>query len=82
MAGRIVRGLGVKLPRRRDPTHQLEYEGWVHVMDNGLVVAPLVLRPPTQAQLDRLFALALAHPSMRERLMDALRLQREVADAS
>jgi hypothetical protein len=82
MAERIVRELGVRLPRRRDPAHQLEHEGWIHVMDSGLVVAPLVLRPPTQAQLDRLFSLALAHLSMRERLMDALRLQREVADAS
>ena len=75
----IVRRMG--LPTDRDAEKVLEEAGWVHVSDNGMVQSFLnvtVLFPEyTQAQLDMLFDLALAHPSMRKELMEELELARE-----
>jgi hypothetical protein len=75
----IVRDAG--LPTGRDAEKVLEEAGWVHISDNGMVQSFLgasVLFPDfTQAQLDTMFDLARAHPSMRGELLDELEGARE-----
>jgi hypothetical protein len=78
-ADAIVRNVG--LPTDRDAEKVLEEAGWVHVSDNGMVhsfLGATVLFPDfTQAQLDVMFDLACAHPSMRKELLEELDGARE-----
>ena len=69
------------MPTGRDAEKVLEEAGWVHISDNGMVQSFLgasVLFPDfTQAQLDTMFDLARAHPSMLGELLDELEGARE-----
>jgi hypothetical protein len=57
------------LAPKGDAMTHLEDLGWMHVFDNGGVMGT---SPLTQAQMDTLFDLACAHPTMRRWLMIAL----------
>jgi sugar lactone lactonase YvrE len=70
LASRIVREL--QLPNTFSNMCLLEDSGWVHVMDDGTVHRSLLHGELTQAQLDALFDIASAHPSMRSNLMLAI----------
>jgi hypothetical protein len=57
---------------------RLDRANWLRIWDNGQCFTdPAGLLRRTQAQLDVMFDLAQRHPSMRERLMSALRARRE-----
>lgn len=55
----------------------LERLAWLHITDLGQVLS--LGQPFTQPQLDYLFDLAQAHPSMRQRIMEALEKNRREA---
>jgi hypothetical protein len=78
----IIREL--KLHSGRDAETVLEEAGWLHIQDNGLLFSWTgYVRSSgdfTQSQLDAIFDLASAHPSMRERLMAALEEQRRISE--
>jgi hypothetical protein len=80
MARRLLRDMGVVLPEeyQDEPAGYLSDRlGWERIWDNGLALG----RPVgdlTQAQLDKMFDLAVRHPSMGERLMDMLRARRRL----
>lgn len=71
-AAAILRELEVQRPG--DPGTYLEDRGWIHVFDYGAVMS--ASGRLTQAQMDVLFDLAQAHPSMRHMLMQVLEIER------
>lgn len=73
VAARIIAEL--MIPRGRHGT-ALENHGWVHIDDNGSVLDDED-DVYTQPQLDYMFDLACAHPSMRGHLMAALERQQQ-----
>ena len=79
-ARRIARERGLAIGNA-DPADWLERHGWCHVMDDGTVLTHDVADRLTQAQLNRIWDLARAHPSMRDRLLAALAWQRHLSEA-
>jgi hypothetical protein len=61
-----------------DAMAHLEDLGWIHVFDSGSVMGT---SPLTQAQMDMLFDLACAHPTMRRWLMIGLEIATSEEDA-
>ena len=78
VAERIIAEL--MIPRGRYGT-ALENHGWVHIDDDGTVLDDDG-DVYTQSQLNCMFDLACAHPSMRSNLMAALERQRQRSAAS
>jgi hypothetical protein len=68
--------LALNSPGRRN--FGLEDLGWIHVFDSGSVMGT---SPLTQAQMDTLFDLACAHPTMRRWLMIGLEIASSGEDA-
>ncbi len=68
----IVKELGLNIGSV-DPADYLEKAGGSHVDDRGVIVTGVLGRTLTQPQLDTLFDLAWAHPSMRENMLAQLR---------
>ena len=71
VAKAVVKELGLNVGRG-DPADYLENAGWSHVNDRGVIVTGVLDRTLTQRQLDTLFDLARAHPSMRENMLAQL----------
>jgi hypothetical protein len=62
----------LRLVPKGDAMAHLEDLGWLHVFDSGSV---MFTSPLNQAQMDTLFDLARAHPTMRRWAMIALEIE-------
>jgi hypothetical protein len=68
----------LRLVPKGDAMAHLEDLGWTHVFDDGSVMGT---SPLTQAQMDTLFDLACAHPTMKRWVMIALDIATSGEDA-